>query len=417
MIGLQRHKVPCHIYESAHAFGEIGAGVAFGPNSQRAMSLIDPIIKEGYDKRATANAWPEMQRVWFQFRHGMDGQDASGVKAGDFITQVKSTGETEHETGSYGGHSGVHRAHFLDEMVKRVPEGGASFGKRCVGLEDMGPGKGVRMVFADGTEAFASAVVGCDGIKSTVRQYLLGKEAPESHAVFTGKYAYRGIINMDKAAGLLGDKLARNRQMYMGYHGHVLTFPIEKGRTMNVVAFRAKANGKWEDDRWVVPMTKEEMMKDFEGWGEHVRKILSMVEKPDVWALFDHPPAKTYFRGRVCLLGDAAHASTPHQGAGAGMAMEDGFVLSRLLREINEEAELEKAFRAYDAVRRPRSQKLVATSRTAGTLYEFEMEGIKDDVQAIQKELHTRYKWLWDADLEEHLREAEAVLREQASAA
>lgn len=78
-------------------------------------------------------------------------------------------------------------------------------------------------------------------------------------------------------------------------------------------------------------MEKGPMEADFEHWGCSVRNILSLMEKPDVWALFDHPPARTYWKGRMCLLGDSAHASTPHQGAGAGMALEDAFVLSKLL--------------------------------------------------------------------------------------
>jgi salicylate hydroxylase len=54
------------------------------------------------------------------------------------------------------------------------------------------------------------------------------------------------------------------------------------------------------------------MLSDFSGWGTNVRNIISLMQKPDTWALFDRPPAESYFKGRVCLLGDAAHASTPH---------------------------------------------------------------------------------------------------------
>lgn len=81
---------------------------------------------------------------------------------------------------------------------------------------------------------------------------------------------------MEKAVGAIGDDLARNSQMYMGRHGHVLTFPIENGRTMNVVAFQTKKDGKWEDERWVLPMKKEDMFNDFAGWGDNVQHILSV---------------------------------------------------------------------------------------------------------------------------------------------
>ncbi|KAI9866704.1 MAG: hypothetical protein M1830_005913 [Pleopsidium flavum] len=333
-----------------------------------------------------------------------------GNQVGGHIAGVVATGT---------GQSSVHRAHFLDELVRLVPRGCARFGKRVVEVQELGveEGGGVRIRFHDGTVAEASALVGCDGIKSRVRQIVLGERAPAAHAVFTGKYAYRGLVPMEKAVGLLGEELAKNSQMYLGYHGHVLTFPIEKGKTMNVVAFRSKRDGKWEDERWVLPMRKEDMFRDFEGWGESVRNVLSLMEKPDVWALFDHPPAETYFKGRTCLLGDSAHASTPHQGAGAGMALEDAFVLSNLLGSVHQAKDIENAFRAYDAVRRPRSQKLVTTSKTAGQLYDFEADGIGDDEHMIRENLNQRYPWIWEEDVDGELREAKALLGERAKLA
>lgn len=76
---------------------------------------------------------------------------------------------------------------------------------------------------------------------------------------------------------------------------------------MNVVAFSTKSDGQWEGE-WVQHMDRQAMVSDFSGWSESTQKILSLMQKPDVWALFDHPPAPTYVKGRICLLGDAAHA-------------------------------------------------------------------------------------------------------------
>lgn len=155
------------------------------------------------------------------------------------------------------------------------------------------------------------------------------------------------------------------------------------------------------------------------------------MEKPDVWALFDHPPAPTYFKGRLAILGDAAHASTPHQGAGAGQAIEDGkvilawdfptrfdiwtnhhpaFILSNLLGQIESASEIENAFYAYDAVRRPRTQKVVATSRDAAAIYEFEDEELGTDLDKIKQVLETRYNWIWDEDLPQQLRKAQDIM-------
>jgi salicylate hydroxylase len=269
LIGLLHQNISCTLYESAAAFAEIGAGVSFGPNAVRAMSLIDPDIKKGYDRIATGNAWPEKKNFWFEFNlgpkeNGWKDLEAPG-KEGQQIAQVVALDV---------GQSSVHRAHFLDVLVKLVPDGVAQFGKRVDKVEK----KGLKMMltFQDGSTAEADAVIGCDGVKSRTRKILLGEDHESTNPTFTGKYAYRGLIPMEKAAKALGDALARNSQMYLGRHGHVLTFPIENGETMNVVAFQTKMDGKWEDERWVLPMKKEDMFSDFEGWGETVQQILSV---------------------------------------------------------------------------------------------------------------------------------------------
>ncbi len=366
--------------------------MAFGPNSQRAMSLIDPKVREGFAKRATTQA----HGVFLDYFAGMD----CGIgKAGEKVTTV-NTGDV--------GVSSIHRAHFLDELVALVPNENVTFRKRLVEVEELEDG--VKLHFADGGKAEASAAVGCDGVRSNLRHVVLGEDDGAAHPSFTGKYAYRGLIPMEKAVGLLGDDLARNSVMWLGNHAHVLTIPIEKGETMNVVAFSTKKDGKWEDDRWVLPMDRGKMERDFQDWGESVKKILSLMQKPNVWAIFDYPPAKTYFKGRLCLIGDAAHASTPHQGAGAGMALEDAYVMSNLLGAIQKSSDIESAFRAFDAVRRPRTQKLVTTSREMGEVYELEAEGVMDDVDKLRENLATRFRWIWEEDLEEELAEAMSML-------
>ncbi|MCJ1261460.1 hypothetical protein MMC22_001324 [Lobaria immixta] len=396
-IGLLRQKVPFHIYESASTFAEVGAGVAFGPNALRAMDLLDPKIKEGCDRQATKNLSEDKKDTWFTFVMGMDGRAA---RAGESLFGV-SLGGLERST--------VHRAAFLDELVKLVPKEMVSFGKKVVDVVERE--EGVTLKFACGDEADASAVVGCDGIRSRVRAVLLGQNNKAAKPEFTGKYAYRGLIPMNKAKELLGHELATNSTMHLGYNGHVLTFPIERGQTLNVVACRTKAERKWEDSRWVVPVERKKMEEDFENWGENVKEILSLMEKPDVWALFDYPPADRYYRGRVCMMGDAAHASTPHQGAGAGMAIEDALILSNLLGSLQRSSDIEAAFRAFDMVQRPRTQKLTITSRAAGELYELQDERVGDDLEALQRDISSRLRWIWNQDLDAQVVEAMEVLR------
>ena len=211
-IGLLKHpNIKLTIYEAAHHFGEIGAGVALGPSATRAMNLIDPKITEVMERVATNNQWKSKERNWFEIR--------------------QDNGELIHTIKCDGGQETVHRADFLDELIKLVPQNIAHFGKRVTDVEDLGD-KGIHLKFKDGTEATHGCVVGCDGIKSAIRHYLFG-DSPISHAHFSGKYCHRGLIPMDVAIATLGEELAVNNQVYVGKHGHVITFPVQKGKTMN----------------------------------------------------------------------------------------------------------------------------------------------------------------------------------------
>ena len=417
-IGLLQQGVPVEIYEgeffhpagstghqklmmmlsAAPAFAEIGAGVSLGPNAARAMQLIDPRIFEGFQRCATNNEWESKKNFWFSFRKGQDTQDKYGEHLLDLYCST--------------GQQSVHRAHYLDELVKLVPNKIAHFGKRLDDIED----KGDRVVlkFHDGTTVEHSAVIGCDGVKSRTRQIVLGKDHPAATPTFSGKYAYRGLIPMDDAAGLMGDELARNAQMYVGRGGHILTFPIEKGKTMNVVAFSTKEDGQWEGD-WVKPMDKAAMFQDFSGWTDSTQKILTLMQKPDTWALFDHPPAPTYVKGRICLLGDSAHASTPHCGAGASQAIEDALILSRAVSLVYNGKDIPRAFAAYERLRKDRSQRLVKNSRDSGLLYDLQLPDVLDDYSKFKDRLPRQQAWIWEHDLETDIKEAERVFQEESA--
>ncbi|KAI1162848.1 mannitol 1-phosphate dehydrogenase 2 [Nemania serpens] len=413
-ITLLQHNVPITVYESAAKFGEIGAGVGFGPNAVKAMGLVSTEMRDAY-RRCRTLQWESKKTVWFTARVGdrrKTGDDETfeyggcpGFKVGDKLFEVHYPNLEE-----MGGVGGVHRAHFLDQLVKLVPESVARFGKRLVNLTKAADSEDVVLHFADGTTAQHSAVLGCDGIKSQTRKLLLGSD--KWNAVFSGKCAYRGLVPMTKAVELLGDEKAMNSQIYFGYHGHILTFPIEKGKTMNVVAFASRES--WTSAEWVVRMSKEELIADFQTWGPPASTIISVMEQLDVWALFDHPPAPTYYgtQPRICLVGDAAHAMAPHQGSGAGMGIEDCYVLGNLIGEASSVEDLDKAFKAYDEVRRPKTQKVVATSREAGKLWDFELEGYGDDMDALQRNMETRMHWIWKADLRAELERGKAIVRQ-----
>ncbi|KAJ4296402.1 hypothetical protein N0V90_006447 [Kalmusia sp. IMI 367209] len=377
-IALQKQNIPITVYESAASFGEIGAGVGFESNFVRTMELISPGIKDGF-LRCSKNVETEPPK-WFDVQIGdtrkVDEEGYVHEKGGKKIKLGETIFTIPARRGPRGG---VHRAHFLDELIKLLPQHIAQFRKKLVDVTEAADGDAM-LHFADGTTAQHTAVIGCDGIKSRTRELVLGKE--EARPRFSGKYAYRGIFPMQKAVEFLGEEEPRTPQMYCGYKGHVLTFPIANGTIFNVVGFSSRA--EWKDPEWVVKTSREDMLADYADWTDKVKDIITNVKNPDIWALFNHVPARTFYqsRPRICLLGDAAHATTPHQGSGAGMCVEDCYMLGELLGEVSDANQLEKAFRAYDAVRRPRALRLVETSREAGMLWELEgPEG--DDLNAF----------------------------------
>lgn len=117
--------------------------------------------------------------------------------------------ESKNETGMQS----VHRADFLDELVKAVPTQRAHFNKCLEKIEDK-DGSPIVIRFSDGTSVTADVLIGADGIHSNVRKYLLGTEAAQP--IFTGSVAYRGIINMDTAVEALGAELAQNSTVICG---------------------------------------------------------------------------------------------------------------------------------------------------------------------------------------------------------
>lgn len=133
---------------------------------------------------------------------------------------------------------------------------------------------------------------------------------------------------------------------------------------------------------------------------------------PSQWAIFEHPHISTYARSRVAILGDAAHASTPHQGAGAGQAIEDAHILAELLGDprVLEPLHAVAAYQAYDSVRRPRSQRVVTTSKENASLLCLCLDGVDDDEERLKTTFQQRLRWLWDVDLQDQVTQAQAIL-------
>ncbi|GAA5179354.1 salicylate 1-monooxygenase [Modicisalibacter zincidurans] len=376
------------LFESAPAFSEIGAGVSFGPNAVRAIERLE--LGEAYRRVADGSPAP-FEDVWFEWRHGADDR---------YITATLAPG---------CGQSSVHRADFLDSLVTCLPDGIARFGKRC--CEVIQREDGVRLSFSDGIHAECDVAIGCDGIKSVVRGHVLPVEDDgDTGPRFSGTYAYRGLIPRKSLEAELSrrgasERLAQVPQMLLGQDRHILTFPVKEGEVVNVVAFETDSAQPRPraavTDAWVEEVSQAQMLAAFADWGDATQAILGCIEKPTRWALHDIAPLSHYHRGRVLLIGDAAHAMLPHQGAGAGQALEDAWVLSELLGDTACDRDRVSAVLAeFDRVRRPHASEVQRTSFEAGELYERRGPWRDCADAELARELETRFDWLWSADPE-----------------
>jgi len=408
-VGLLKHGIEINIYEAAPVFSEIGAGVAFGSNATRALGLIDEALLEGYKKHATFNEDRNRDDTFGSMRWGTDERKEGGKKAGDFIDDVRDDRYSEmvKRTGMRT-RSCIHRARLLEVLVSLIPNGITNFGKTFESVEEQPDGT-LKLHFADGSTALASALIGCDGIKSKTREVVCGSNVKPNYA---GEYAYRAMVPKADAEQALGAELARNGQLYLGYGAYIVTYPVENCEFTNMVAIPLDSGESWarNEDAGTAPASKDNFTRYFEGYYTPLIKVIQKYLLPVRWALFDLQHSAPYYRRRVCLLGDSAHATTPHMGAGAGMAMEDAYILSHLIASVNGKSDIENAFRAYDAVRRPRTQKVIENSRTAGLLLDCMMPGIGDDTNTIIERSTSMYEWLWHEDLEAQLEQAKRLL-------
>lgn len=200
-IALSNRRIQYTIYEQAPAFGEIGAGVSFTPNAIEAMDICGEGMVAAYDKVKTVNAWESKKKVWFDYLDGTKDVQKGHRQDEEFVISNDI------------GQNGVHRAHFLDELVKLLPDGNARFGKRLISIDEDG---GILVMrFEDGTSAEADAVIGCDGIKSRVRAAMFGVESPVARPVYSHKYAYRALVPIKDAVEVLGEERAKNACMHV----------------------------------------------------------------------------------------------------------------------------------------------------------------------------------------------------------
>ena len=396
-IALTKRGVSYKIYESRASFREIGAGLNLGPNTLQAFSLIDSSLGDAVSALVTRNP-PRKEDVFLQLRLGAPTKHHSDAH---LITELK------------GGSMTAHRNDLLQALAERAGFEHAVFNKRFESLEQTP--NGVTITFSDGTSAHASVAIACDGIHSDVRRFLLGADHPASNPHFSHTGGYRAMFPYPVLEAALGNEIARHSQMFVGPGGYVVMYPVQ-GEKMNIGLWPYKAE-PWTHKEWILPSQREAMFEDMKDWGGTVHKIMGLIEDPTFWAnfYFDIQPDSFAF-GRVCLLGDAAHAMPPHQGSGAGQAIEDAYVMAEVLRKVNDSgcaasSEVDKAFAAYESVRRPRTDEVVRTSVEIHDWWgKVHREDLTEaDLVEYAVATQERFRWIWEEDLASSARKALAA--------
>jgi salicylate hydroxylase len=170
---------------------------------------------------------------------------------------------------------------------------------------------------------------------------------PPSTPVFHGTISYRGLVPRERLPDWPMDRWL----MWAGPSKHFLIFPVRHGTMVNYVGF-VPADGEMKES-WSAPGDPEVLRSAFEGWDTRISTVLKEVDKTFRWALYDREPLPTWSKGRLTLLGDAAHPMLPHLGQGVNQSVEDGIALAAILSKLDA-SRVPAALLAYERLRRER---------------------------------------------------------------
>jgi 2-polyprenyl-6-methoxyphenol hydroxylase-like FAD-dependent oxidoreductase len=336
--------VPVSVYEQAPALGEIGAGVFLTPNSVRHLERIGlgADIEKWGARVGTSSRY---------FRH--DGTPIAPVQVTD--------------SSGWNATFGMHRADLVAILADALPAEVIHTGHRCTGFEqDDGS---AQVSFANGKTAAADVIIAADGIHSELRPFVF----PPSRPVFSGSVAYRGVLPLERIPAWPTNAWL----MWLGKTKHFLTFPVRARRLINYVGF-VPADEEMKES-WSAPGDPDVLRREFSGWDMRIEQLLRHVQMTFRWALYDREPLPTWTRGRLTLLGDAAHPMLPHLGQGANQSIEDGMALATILERADRMTAL-AALLAYEHLRRERVAQVQRGARENGLRYDsaYADLGIRD---------------------------------------
>ena len=321
------------VFEQAQRFARVGADINLTPNAVRALDGIGL----GEALRATA-ARPKFRisRMW---------------DTGEETSRLGMAEEAEARSGA--PQLTLHRADLMSALEAALPAEAVRLGHRAVSVAQ--DDAGVTVGFADGSTARVAALIGADGIHSVARAALFGQESPR----FTGVVAFRAVVPAERLAGV------PNLDSFTKWWGatpesQIVTFPLNRGR--DIFIFATTAQESWRHESWTQPGSVEELRGFYADFHPEARALLDACDEVLKTALWERDPMPAWSRGRVTLMGDAAHPMLPFMAQGAGMAVEDAIVLARALTGVAE-ADIPTALLRYEAARRDRTARIQLGSR------------------------------------------------------
>ena len=337
-VALHQRGFEVAVYERSSKLEEVGAGLQVGPNGVKVIRAL--------------GLWDRFSKIAFQPVNQVSIQwDDASLR---HRTPLREMAERE-----YGApYTTLHRAHLHELLRNALPEGAINLGANCVGAASTERAAVAR--FADGSEVEADAVIGADGIRSAIRAQLFGADNPR----FTEQMCWRCMVPMERVPTRIGPGLSVALALdeyhgWIGPNGHVICYPIGDGSVLNI--FAGHVTEEWVEESWSAPSSTEELLAAYEGWNEALLGMFRNVQHVYKWGIYDRDPIPQWTKGRVTLLGDAAHPTMPTLAQGGNMAIEDGYVLGRNLDRHRDD--IHAALKGYVAERQPRTARVTLQSR------------------------------------------------------
>ncbi|RFU24279.1 hypothetical protein B7463_g12055, partial [Scytalidium lignicola] len=381
-----------HLYEAAPEFKEVGAGVNITRNANRVLDAFG--VKEDMLWKSSRDP-----PLYMEYRH---------YRTGEYLGQIDEFGSPRSRQ--------IHRAHLLDALKKNVPEAIISKGKRLLGIERDSTTDCYVLKFQDGSVAQADIIIGCDGIKSVVRQHLGFSDDP----VYSGQMVYRGYVSYDDLTPETAALLRRTIN-FRGPRRHILTLPIgndeSKTARVGVIGFMTEPLNNWKSESWLAKAPVDDLDEHVKDWTGAVKEIINGLRKGAEdgqilkQTLYVREPTPRWYevdqgnpQSGIILIGDSVHSTLPHQGQGACQAIESGFALAQILQYWATD-NLASAFQFFQDFRKPRTDKITKTSYEAGKLASADIPEEQWEQSFNPDLVRERMRWVMEYDLLQDLAE------------